>query len=152
LTLQIPKSFACEAETKNDSPDEAPFTMRNRTIIVIVGIAFLSIAIAAGVIWQWSRNLLVVENASGKVATSVVVTVCGETYYLANIAPGNSKTITFKVDNDSGFLVDVIFEDRTTLSTSFGYVTGGAGANHNRAAVRIGTDNIDGKQIYRFVI
>ncbi|MGA2799194.1 MAG: hypothetical protein ABSE63_16565 [Thermoguttaceae bacterium] len=122
--------------------------MGSKKTAVIAGIFLFLIAVAAGVIWQWSRNLLVVDNTSGKTLSQITITVCGEKYHLADIAPGNSKTLAFKVNGDSGFKVDVVFEDRTTQSTTFGYVTGGPKGYHNRVTVRVGPEGIEGKQVY----
>lgn len=92
-------------------------------------------------------NEMVVTNNSGMAAKEVVVTVCGETHRFADIPDADSKSSHFTVKGDSGFQVDVRLVDGTSMSTNFGYVTGGGGAYGNHAEIEITKDRqIVGKQ------
>lgn len=112
-------------------------------IYVIAGMLLLSIV---GWAWYWSRNLLVIENESGKMVEVVTVTVCGKSYQLKDLPSGETKRVAFMVTGDSGFQFDVSFDDGGRVLGNFGYVTGGAGAYNNRVVVNIQPDRIDGKQ------
>ena len=117
--------------------------MRKRAVI---GILFAALVFAAGGAWHWSRNIMEIENASGKRAQMITVTVCRRQYRLENLPSGRSKRVAFEIAGDSGFQVDVTFDDGSTMSETFGYVTGGAGAYNNRAKITIPPDRIEGIQ------
>jgi hypothetical protein len=92
-------------------------------------------------------NEMVITNNSGIVAKEVVVTVCGETHRFVDIPDAGSKSAPFTVKQDSGFTVDVRLVDGTSMTTNFGYVTGGGGAYGNHAEIKITKDRqIVGKQ------
>ena len=99
-------------------------------------------------LWHWSRNLLEIENASGKDIRVVTVMICNADYSVENLASGQTQRIPFDVKGDSGFHVNVSFADNTDVEGEFGYVTGGAGSYDNRAKVTIFSDKIEGKQEY----
>lgn len=113
---------------------------------IIISILFTLLLIAFGVIWYWSLNIFVIENVSGKTAQIVTVTVCRKNYSLDNLPHGESRRILYKVTEDSGFHVDVAFEEGSQVSGNFGYVTGGAGAYNNKAEIKILSNGIEGKQ------
>lgn len=121
--------------------------MKKKTLVVLGAIAILTLA-AGTWAWYWSRNVLVLENATDKTARVVTVTVCRMSYRVEDLAPGRTTRIHFEVTGDSGFQVDATLEDGTEISGNFGYVTGGAGAYHNRARVRIHETGIEGKLEY----
>jgi len=83
------------------------------------------------------QNTLVVANNSGVTANQVNVTVCGKAYVFKDIKNGDSATQTFSINGDSGFTVVASLSDATTVTGSFGYVTGGAGAYGNRTEIQI---------------
>lgn len=112
------------------------------TIVVLAG----ALLLAAGWLWLWSRNVLEIENESGKMAKMVTVAVCGKTYRVEELPSGDTRRMSFDVTGDSGFQVDVSFGDGADISDNFGYVTGGAGAYHNRAKITIRSDEINGTQ------
>lgn len=88
-----------------------------------------------------------VTNKSGATVQKVAVTVCGVAYDFADIPDGGSKTRRFSVKHDSGFQVNALLADGTTVTTNFGYVTGGGGAYGNHADIEITKDRtIIGKQ------
>ena len=113
---------------------------------IIIPILLAVLLLATGGTWNWSRNILEIENASGKLAQLITINVCGNNYHLKDLPCGNSRRITFEVIGDSGFQVDVSFDDGSKISDNFGYVTGGAGAYNNRAKVKINSVNIEGIQ------
>ena len=114
------------------------------TITVLAGTLLLT----AGWLWIWSRNVLEIENDSGKMAKVITVSVCGKIYRLEELPSGDSRRMSFDVTGDSDFQVDVSFTDGSEVEDNFGYVTGGAGAYHNRAKVTIRSHGIDGTQEY----
>lgn len=133
----------------------APYTvgdlgvrMMKKKTTIITSIILALLLLAGALIWQWSRNLIAVENASGKNIKELTVTVCRQSYGIKDLAPGASRKLTFEVTGDSGFQVDVSFSDGAEISDNFGYVTGGAGAYHNRAKITIRSDEINGTQEY----
>lgn len=92
-------------------------------------------------------NEMVITNNSGIAAQEVVVTVCGEIHRFADIPDAGSKSARFTVKHDSGFDVVVRLVDGTSMTTNFGYVTGGGGAYGNHAEIEITNDRqIVGKQ------
>ena len=117
--------------------------MKKRFIISIL-LAVLLLAI--GGTWHWSRNIIEIANASGKLAQMITITVCGKQYHLESLPSGKSGRIAFEVIGDSGFQIDVSFDDGSKMSDNFGYVTGGAGAYNNRAKVEIHSERIEGIQ------
>ena len=86
------------------------------------------------------QNTLLVTNRSGVTADRITVTVCGTPRVFTDLKDGESRTGTFDVRGDSGFLVRASLSDGTTLTDGFGYVTGGAGARGNHARVEITRD------------
>ena len=114
--------------------------MMKRTVAVLA--ACLALASCAKV-----SNDMVVTNNSGTAAQEVVVTVCGEIHRFADIPDAGSKSAHFRVKHDSGFQVDVRLVDGTSMTTNFGYVTGGGGAYGNHAEIEITKDRqIVGRQ------
>ena len=103
----------------------------NRTFAVLV-VGCLAFAACGR-----KQNILVVTNNSGVTAQQVTVKVCGKDYIFTGLTNGGSKTQSFSVDSDSGFLVSASLADGTTLTNGFGYVTGGAGAHGNSAEIEI---------------
>ena len=115
--------------------------MKKRIIVAIL------IACVAFAVWAIVQNRMTVTNNTGVTVQKVVVTVCGITYKFADIPDGKSKTRRFTVYYDSGFQVDALLADGTTLTNTFGYVTGGGGAYCNGADIEISKDRqIIGKQ------
>ena len=111
-----------------------------RTVALLV--ACLALASCAKV-----SNKMVVTNNSGMTAQEVVVTVCGESHRFTDIPDAGSKSGRFSVKHDSGFQVSVRLVDGTSMTTNFGYVTGGGGAYGNHAEIDITKDlQIIGKQ------
>lgn len=94
----------------------------------------------------WCPNTISIYNKSSKVITAIRVTVSEEHYKLNNISAGGEGQINFDIHTDSDFSVEVDFDNQTTLKHSFGYVTGGAGAYHNRVKIEIYDDKIVGNQ------
>ena len=85
--------------------------------------------------WQ---NTLTVTNSSESTVEQVTVQVCSRSYVFAGLKAGESRTQTFVVDGDSGFVVTACLADGTgPLTNGFGYVTGGAGAHRNHAEITI---------------
>lgn len=72
--------------------------------------------------------------------------VCGKPYTVSNISDGETAQLTFSITGDSNFQIRATLEDGTVLSTSFGYVTGGAGRYHNRATITVRSNVIEGTQ------
>lgn len=92
-------------------------------------------------------NEMVITNNSGIAAQEVVVIVCGDIHRFADIPDAGSKSARFTVKHDSGFDVVVRLVDGTSMTTNFGYVTGGGGAYGNHAEIEITNDRqIVGKQ------
>ncbi len=107
------------------------------SILVLVG----------GAIWFfWAQNILLIRNASGKTIETFTLVVCHRSHQVKSVADGETRKLSFLVTGDSNFQIDVKFEDSTTLSSSFGYVTGGAGAFHNRATTTVRSHVIEGSQ------
>jgi Tfp pilus assembly protein PilO len=52
--------------------------MKKMSITVAILAAILLLAL--GWAWQWSRNIITIENASGKTVDAITVTVCGKSY------------------------------------------------------------------------
>ena len=122
--------------------------MKKKKTTIITSIILALFLLAGALILQWSRNLIAVENASGKNIEVLTVTVCRQRYGIKDLAPGASRKPAFEVSGDSGLQVDVSFCDGADISDNFGYVTGGAGAYHNRAKITIRSNEINGKQEY----
>lgn len=117
-----------------------------KKITITIAILASALLLAAGWLWLWSRNLIEIENESGKMAKVVTVTVCGKTYRAEGLPSGDTRRMSFDVTGDSGFQIHVSFDDGSEVAENFGYVTGGAGAYSNRAKIKIRSDSIDGTQ------
>jgi hypothetical protein len=107
------------------------------SILVLVG---------GGIWFFWAQNVLLIRNASGKTIETFTLVVCNRSHHLEDVADGETTKLSFWVTGDSNFQIDVKFQDGTTLSSSFGYVTGGAGAFHNRATTTVRSHVIEGSQ------
>ena len=116
--------------------------MKRTTRLLAMVIACVALASCAKV-----ENRMTVTNKSGDTVRKATVTVCGVAYDFTDIPDGDAKTQKFSVKHDSSFQVDALLADGTTLTTNFGYVTGGAGAYGNHADIEIAGDRrIVGKQ------
>ena len=113
-------------------------------VVISIVLALLFLAIVW--VWNLSLNVLKVENVSGKLAQKITIQISGNNYYLDELPPGESKRINFKVTGDSGFNVNVSFDDGSQVSGEFGYVTGGTKAYNNKVKVKIFSDRIEGTQ------
>jgi len=107
------------------------------SILVLVG---------GGIGFLWAQNVLLIRNASGKTIEQFSLVVCHKSHQIENIADGETRKLSFLVTGDSNLQIDVKFQDGTTLSSSFGYVTGGVGAFHNRATTTVRSHVIEGSQ------
>ena len=104
----------------------------------------LAIAGFAGFIW--TVNVVQVRNSSGMTIEEFTMTVCKKDYTLAHILDGEIGKLHFTVTGDSSFQMRAKLQDGTVLSNSFGYVTGGAGAYHNRVTITVRSNLIEGTQ------
>ncbi len=94
------------------------------------------------------QNSVTVVNNSGVKADRVTVTVCGQDVVFENLGAGKKASQGFSVTGDSGFIVSASLSDGAVVTSSFGYVTGGAGAYGNHAVIEIEPDKvINGKQL-----
>ncbi len=115
--------------------------MKTGTIVIFFVAALLLVACGR------ARNTLIASNHSEVTAPRVIVTVCTRDYEFTDLKPGESKSLPFIVDSDSGFMVNATLADGTSASNGFGYVTGGAGSYGNRASIEITKDKqIIGRQ------
>ena len=117
-----------------------------KKLIIVFTIIILTSFLASAWLWHWSRNLITIDNASGKMAASVIIEVCGQNYMVKNLPAGENYSLSFDVKDDSGLQVDVLFADNSKLSGNFGYVTGGLGAYNNKVIIRINSGSIELKQ------
>jgi hypothetical protein len=117
-----------------------------KPITILLCIIVVLLLLTGSWAWQWSRNVLVIQNESGKTVDVVTVTVCGKSYRVENLPIDGTSQLVFDVMYDSGFQVDVTFDDGSELTGNVGYVTGGAGAYNNRAKVIIREQSIEGTQ------
>jgi len=123
--------------------------VRMKKMSITVAILAAILLLALGWAWQWSRNIITIENASGKTVDAITVTVCGKSYRVAELPSGGTRRVGFDVTaGDSDFQVEVSFDDGSGVAGRFGYVTGGAGAYNNRAKIKIHPDRIEGAQEY----
>ena len=119
--------------------------MKKKIAILFTIIAI--ILIIAGIwLWHMSRNLIVIDNKSGKPIASVTIKICGRNYVVKNLPVRESRSLAFDVTSDSGFQVDVFFADSSKQSGNFGYVTTGAGAYNNKVMIEVNSKHIDFKQ------
>jgi len=82
-----------------------------------------------------NENLLLVENNSGTVCTSVTVAVCDTSWTFSNLYSGGEQEVSVVYTNDDSFNVSVQFAGGRTLSGSFGYVTQGITGERIRISV-----------------
>ena len=106
----------------------------------------IPLAVAGVTFFLWSRNVLVVRNSSGMTIDQLTLTVCARHFTLSHISEGETEKLTFYVTGDSNFQIRATLEDGSVLSSSFGYVTGGAGAFHNRPTITVRSNVIEGTQ------
>jgi hypothetical protein len=112
--------------------------MRRRKKIIIIDSVIIAIILLGGIwLWLWSRNIVTIENASGKMVKTVALSICGRSYSVENLAPGATKGLSFTVDRDSGVEFKVSFMDGSEISGNGGYITGGAGVYRNRILIRV---------------
>ncbi len=105
-------------------------------LLVIAGFAFL----------VWTFNVVLIRNSSGMTIDEFTLTVCNRDYTLANILDGEIQKLHFTITGDSSFEMRATLQDGTVLSNNFGYVTGGAGAYHNRVTLTVRSNLIEGTQ------
>lgn len=106
----------------------------------------LPLAVAGVTFFLWARNVLEIRNSSGMTVDTLTLTVCARHYSLSHIPDGETGKMTFYVTGDSNFEIRAVLQDGTVLSNSFGYVTGGAGAFHNRPTITVRSNLIEGTQ------
>jgi hypothetical protein len=106
----------------------------------------LPVAVAGITGYLWARNVLEVRNSSGMAIDELTLTVCARHYTLSHLPEGETGKLTFYVTGDSNFQIRASLEDGTVLSSSFGRVTGGTGAFHNRPTITVRSNVIEGTQ------
>ncbi len=90
------------------------------------------------------ENLILIENNSDIVCTSVTVAVCDSTWTIENFAPGEQREYTIVYTRDDHFQVIVEKSDGEILEGNFGYVT--HGIIGDRIRISIENDSISFRQ------
>ncbi len=93
---------------------------------------------------QSFENLVLIENNSKTVCTSVTVTVCDSTWTIQNMTPGEEREFTIVYTKDDSFHVTVQSANGKSLEGSFGYVT--HGISGDRIRISIENDSIGFRQ------
>jgi hypothetical protein len=91
-----------------------------------------------------SDNLLLVENNSDFVCTSVAVSVCDSSWAIQNMFKGDKYEFTVKYTTNDAFHVGVRFENGRSLSGTFGSAT--AGIIGDRIRISIENESINFRQ------
>jgi hypothetical protein len=120
--------------------------INKRKLLTTLSPLLILLAIAGFAFFIWTFNVVLVRNSSGMTLDEFTLTVCKKDYTLANILDGETGKLHFTVTGDSSFQMRAKLQDGTVLSNSFGYVTGGAGAYHNRVTITIRSNLIEGTQ------
>ena len=87
---------------------------------VITALAVLALAGCVG-----RGNQVLVKNGSDEVCISITVSVCGSSWTIENLAPGETEEFTVVYTSDDHFQVIAENENGRTLEGNFGYVTHG---------------------------
>jgi hypothetical protein len=120
--------------------------LNKRKLLTALSPLLLLLALAGFALFIWSANVVLVRNSSGMTIEEFTLTVCAKNYTLANVLNGESGKVKFTVTGDSNFQMRAKLQDGTVLTNSFGYVTGGAGAYHNRVTITVRPNLIEGTQ------
>ncbi len=91
-----------------------------------------------------SRNLILLENNSEKICTSVVVSVCDSVWTVKNMMPGAAREFAVVYTADDSFQVYLEFSEGDSLQGNFGYVT--HGVSGDRIRISIENDSISFRQ------
>ncbi len=89
-------------------------------------------------------NLILIENNSTAVCTTVTVAVCDSTWIIENMIPGDVHEFTVTYTHDDDFKVSVESSLGVTLEGNFGYVT--HGITGDRVRISIEDDSIAFRQ------
>ena len=117
-----------------------------RKLLTALSPLLIFLALAGFALFMWTANVVLVRNSSGMTLENFTLTVCEKDYTLANILDGETGKLNFAVTGDSNFQMRVTLQDGTILTSSFGYVTGGAGAYRNRVTITVRPNLIEGTQ------
>lgn len=90
------------------------------------------------------KNLVLIENNSNVVCTTISIAVCDSSWTLANLAPGEQHQFSVVYTSDDAFQVRVETADGGSLSGRFGYVT--HDITGERIRISIENDNISFRQ------
>jgi hypothetical protein len=97
----------------------------NRTTLSAVGVFAIAAVVLALLVYSWTRNTIVVQNASGQSVVSLTIAICGSEVRFGRLATGDEAAECFTIQADSSFEVIGELEDGTPVRGTFGYVTGG---------------------------
>lgn len=90
------------------------------------------------------KNLVLIENNSNVVCTTISIAVCDSSWTLENLAPGEQHQFTVVYTSDDAFQVRVETADGGSLNGGFGYVT--HGITGERIRISIENDHISFRQ------
>ncbi|MCK5131897.1 MAG: hypothetical protein KAR40_07070 [Candidatus Sabulitectum sp.] len=82
-----------------------------------------------------SRNLILIENNSDMICTSVTIAVCDSSWTIQNMAPGEQREFSVIYTKDDAFHVSMEPADGRSLEGSFGYVTHGITGDRIRISI-----------------
>ena len=120
--------------------------LNKRKLLAALSPLLILLALAGFAFFVWTANVVLVRNSSDMTIDEFTLTVCAKDYTLADIADGETGKLKFTVTGDSSFQMRAKLQDGTVLTNSFGYVTGGAGAYHNRVTITVRPNLIEGTQ------
>ena len=89
-------------------------------------------------------NLVLVENNSDTVCTTVTVAVCDSSWVIENMIPGEVHEFTVSYTHDDDFKVRVESSAGNSIEGNFGYVT--HGMTGDRVRISIEDDSIAFRQ------
>ena len=120
--------------------------INKRKLLITLSPLLALLAIAGLTGFLWTLNVVQVRNSSGLMIEEFTMTVCNKTHRLTNLSNGETGKIHFAVTGDSSFQMKAKLQNGIVLSNNFGYVTGGAGAYHNRLTITVRSNLIEGMQ------
>jgi len=96
-----------------------------RTMRYVAAVGCITCVAVALFAYARTRNVIVLNNASGQTVVSMVITVRGDEVEFGELATGDTAAEHFAIHTDSSFEVTGELADGTPVRGSFGYVTNG---------------------------
>lgn len=77
-----------------------------------------------------NKGTVSVTNKSSEMITRAIVVICGQTLEISNLDPSKTKSMSYRIECEGHYSVNVEFRSGRHLEKNVGYVTSGFDMHH----------------------